>query len=168
VNQSGQKEWNATWGDSTFWSTPFSIVVSADGVYASGENVSNPGLYQHMASKHSRTGTNLWQRVYFSTNGYNRVPRVFLDSRSNLFLSAMTDETNSSSDDIIVARIDASSGSMLWNRSYGTVSDDSRFYAGFGVADTSGDLFTIINSTSTGVRFARFGTTPGTTALSWS
>jgi len=146
-NSAGVKQWTQQMGTSSL-DTGISIDVdSMDNVYIAGSTGGNldgnnlTGVYDSIVVKYNSAGVKQWSRQ-FGTSSSDGAHAINVDSSNNLYVTGrawgnLDSNTSEGGSDIFVVKYN-SSGTKLWSKQFGTISDDS----GNGItSDSSGNVY---------------------------
>ncbi|MHC1591157.1 MAG: Loki-CTERM sorting domain-containing protein [Candidatus Helarchaeales archaeon] len=123
IDGQGNKLWNLTWGG-TSSDRGFGIALDAEGkVVVTGQTKSyGAGQEDVIIQKYSTDGTLLWNKTWGGTLcdiGY----AVTVDSNNDIYVGGYTSSYGLGNFDGLLLKFD-SSGTLLWDLTFGTVGDD--------------------------------------------
>ena len=141
-DSTGVKQWERTWGDSSYEVGRAVAIDSSNNVYLAGGHDGYWSGSDHMhLVKYDTNGVQQWNRTWGGTE-WDRGFGVTVDSSDNVYFVGDTESFGAGEDDIILVKY-SSSGVQQWNRTWGGTSFD----IGYGVVVDSSDCVYIGGST---------------------
>ncbi|KKM89312.1 hypothetical protein LCGC14_1249930 [marine sediment metagenome] len=131
--------WNQTWGGGLDDSSNLITNDSSGNIYVGGTTASfGAGLIDMVLIKYNSSGTQLWNRTWggvFDDTIYD----IDFDPLGNIYISGLTTANPGTDIDMVLVKYD-SSGTQLWNRTFGGGLDDR----GYEVAvDSIGNVYQV-------------------------
>jgi hypothetical protein len=161
TDSAGNQNWSRTYGGSGD-DLAYSLVATSDGGYALAGHTSSfgAGYYDFYLVKTDSAGNLQWSKTYGGT-GDDEASSLIQTSDGGYALAGWTDSFGGGGFDFYLVKTD-SSGSMVWNRTYGTAGDNRAYsiiqtsdggYALAGFTDSfgaGGNDFYLVKTNSTG------------------
>jgi len=117
-NNSGNFQWNRTWGSTNTDFGKVVIIDSSDNIYIAGSTQSfGEGGYDIFLVKYNISGTMLWNHTWGGSQ-WDSCSEVALDSSNNIYIGGYTKSFGAGWDDMCLVKYN-SSGTQLWNRTWG-------------------------------------------------
>jgi uncharacterized delta-60 repeat protein len=126
-NKSGTQLWNTTWGGQD-WDFGYGVSTDSSGnAYVVGATSSYGVGRDIIIIKFNSSGSKLWNVTWVGPN-YDYGNDIVLDSNDNIYIVGTTG-IGSSDNDIVIAKY-SSSGSLIWNKTWGGGGNDE----GYGIS----------------------------------
>lgn len=121
-----ESEWYRTWGGSGIDNCSGIVVDTSDNLYLVGSTASyGNGGFDICLVKYNNSGSYLWNRTWGGIeNDYGHA--TLLDSLGNIYIVGHTESFGSGGVDMCLLKFN-STGSLLWNRTWGGSNDDHAF-----------------------------------------
>jgi len=143
LSNSGEKQWNSTWG-SIGEDRIFSIIETDDGYFAIGDSYSYITQdFNILLVKFNKTGKYLWHKAYGGERDDHARKIIKTDDNNYAIIGYSNSFTETYDYQVLFKKID-SDGESIWTKIYGGDGNDR----GFDVIQTSNDDFVLTGDTN--------------------
>lgn len=122
-NGISNQDWERMWGAANYERAYATAVDSTGNIYITGStNSFGEGSHDIFLIKYSSSGTKLWNTTWGGSES-DSGRAISLDSLDNVYLTGPTSSFGEGDDDVFLIKF-SSSGSVLWNKTWGYSNDD--------------------------------------------